>query len=37
VGRRGVWGSWALLQSSGRWGPYWRWVVLAEWLERGGF
>ncbi|MCP9852140.1 asparagine synthase (glutamine-hydrolyzing) [Synechococcus sp. HJ21-Hayes] len=37
VGRRGFWGSWALLQSSGRWGPYWRWVVLAEWLERGGF
>ncbi|MEI6828799.1 MAG: asparagine synthase (glutamine-hydrolyzing) [Synechococcaceae cyanobacterium ELA445] len=27
-----VWTSWALLRASGRWGPYWRWVVLAEWL-----
>ena len=36
VSRRGFWSSWALLQAAGRWGPYWRWVVLAEWLERGG-
>jgi len=27
-----VWGSWLLLRARGRWGPFWRWVVLAEWL-----
>ena len=27
-----IWGSWLLLRSRGRWGPFWRWVVLAEWL-----
>ena len=27
-----VWGSWLLLRAKGRWGPFWRWVVLAEWL-----
>lgn len=32
ISQRGLWGSWALLQATGRWGPYWRWVVLAEWL-----
>jgi asparagine synthase (glutamine-hydrolysing) len=29
---RAVWTSWGLLRATGRWGPYWRWVVLAEWL-----
>ena len=32
ISRRSLWGSWALLQTTGRWAPYWRWVVLAEWL-----
>ena len=32
ISRRGLWSSWALLQATGRWAPYWRWVVLAEWL-----
>jgi asparagine synthase (glutamine-hydrolysing) len=27
--------SWILLRATSRWGPYWRWVVLAEWLQRG--
>jgi asparagine synthase (glutamine-hydrolysing) len=27
--------SWLLLRASSRWGPYWRWVMLAEWLQRG--
>ena len=27
--------SWMLLRATSRWGPYWRWVVLAEWLQRG--
>ncbi len=26
--------SWFLLRATGRWAPYWRWVVLAEWLQR---
>jgi len=26
--------SWLLLRATGRWAPYWRWVVLAEWLQR---
>ena len=26
--------SWLLLRATNRWGPYWRWVVLAEWLQR---
>lgn len=30
-----VLGSWLLLRGSGRWGAYWRWVVLAEWLNLG--
>jgi asparagine synthase (glutamine-hydrolysing) len=34
VSRRGFWSSWALLQATGRWAPYWRWVVLAEWLQK---
>lgn len=33
ISRRGFWSSWALLRATGRWGPYWRWVVLAEWLK----
>jgi asparagine synthase (glutamine-hydrolysing) len=32
ISRRGLWSSWALLQATARWAPYWRWVVLAEWL-----
>jgi len=33
VPRRAVLGSWVYLRSQpGRWQPYWRWVVLAEWL-----
>jgi asparagine synthase (glutamine-hydrolysing) len=35
ISRRALWSSWALLRSTGRWGPYWRWVVLAEWLAHG--
>ena len=27
--------SWLLLRATSRWGPYWRWVMLAEWLQRG--
>jgi asparagine synthase (glutamine-hydrolysing) len=27
--------SWLLLRATNRWAPYWRWVVLAEWLQRG--
>jgi len=35
VPRRAVLGSWAYLRAQpGRWQPYWRWVVLAEWLAR---
>ncbi|MFM7674867.1 MAG: asparagine synthase (glutamine-hydrolyzing) [Synechococcus sp.] len=26
--------SWLLLRATRRWGAYWRWVVLAEWLQR---
>ena len=26
--------SWLLLRATNRWGAYWRWVVLAEWLQR---
>jgi asparagine synthase (glutamine-hydrolysing) len=26
--------SWLLLRATNRWGAYWRWVVLAEWLHR---
>ena len=32
VPSQAVWGSWLLLRSRSRWGPFWRWVVLAEWL-----
>jgi len=35
ISRRALWSSWGLLRSTGRWGPYWRWVVLAEWLAQG--
>lgn len=34
VSRRSFWGSWVLLLSSGRYKPYWRYVVLAEWLAQ---
>lgn len=35
VPRRAVLASWAYLRCQpGRWQPYWRWVVLAEWLAR---
>ena len=35
VPRRAVLASWAYLRAQpGRWQPYWRWVVLAEWLAR---
>jgi len=35
VPRRSVLASWAYLRAQpGRWQPYWRWVVLAEWLAR---
>jgi len=27
--------SWLLLRATSRWGSYWRWVILAEWLQRG--
>jgi asparagine synthase (glutamine-hydrolysing) len=26
--------SWLLLRATNRWGAYWRWVILAEWLQR---
>jgi len=30
---QGIWRSWALMQlTPRRWAPYWRWVVLSEWL-----
>ena len=35
ISQRGFWSSWALLKSTNRWAPYWRWVVLAEWLSLG--
>ena len=35
VSRSAIWRSWLLLRASGRWGPYWRWLVLAEWLSAG--
>jgi len=31
---RSFWGSWLLLRLSGRFKPYWRYVVLAEWLNQ---
>jgi len=34
LSRRSFWGSWALLLFSGRYKPYWRYVVLAEWLAQ---
>jgi asparagine synthase (glutamine-hydrolysing) len=35
VSRRSVLASWAYLRwQPARWQPYWRWVVLAEWLQR---
>lgn len=37
IPRRSVLAAWAYLRAApGRWQPYWRWVVLAEWLARGG-
>ena len=32
IPRRTIAGSWLLLKATGRIAPYWRWVVLAEWL-----
>ena len=37
VPRRTIEGSWMLLKTTGRIAPYWRWVVLAEWLEQNSF
>ena len=34
VSRRSFWGSWTLLRLTGRFKPYWRYVVLAEWLAQ---
>ena len=34
LSRRSFWGSWLLLLLSGRYKPYWRYVVLAEWLAQ---
>ena len=34
LSRRSFWGSWFLLLLSGRYKPYWRYVVLAEWLAQ---
>jgi hypothetical protein len=35
VRRSSVLAAWAYLRANpARWQPYWRWVVLAEWLER---
>ena len=34
LSRRSFWGSWILLRLSGRFKPYWRYVVLAEWLAQ---
>ena len=34
LSRRSFWGSWLLLLLSGRHNPYWRYVVLAEWLAQ---
>ena len=34
LSRRSFWGSWTLLLLSGRYKPYWRYVVLAEWLAQ---
>jgi len=31
---RTIAGSWILLKTTGKIAPYWRWVVLAEWLEK---
>lgn len=33
ISQRALWSSWALMRASRRWGPYWRWVVLGEWLH----
>jgi len=37
VPRRTIAGSWMLLKTTGKIAPYWRWVVLAEWLEQFPF
>ena len=34
LSKRSFWGSWILLRVSGRFKPYWRYVVLAEWLAQ---
>ena len=34
LSKRSFWGSWMLLRLSGRFKPYWRYVVLAEWLAQ---
>ena len=34
LSRRSFWGSWFLLLLSGRYKPYWRYVMLAEWLAQ---
>jgi asparagine synthase (glutamine-hydrolysing) len=34
LSRRSFWGSWIVLRLSGRYKPYWRYVVLAEWLAQ---
>ena len=34
LSRRSFWGSWILLRLTGRFKPYWRYVVLAEWLAQ---
>ena len=37
ISRRSLAGSWVLLKTIGRIAPYWRWVVLAEWLDQNSF
>ncbi|MDB4616678.1 asparagine synthase (glutamine-hydrolyzing) [Synechococcus sp. AH-551-E11] len=34
IPRRTIAGSWVLLKATGKIAPYWRWVVLAEWLQQ---
>ena len=34
IPRKIIAGSWIILKTTGRIAPYWRWIVLAEWLEQ---